>query len=81
MTITAEVFPTRIRGAANGLVWAIAWLIGFVLWPYVTVWLQQETGSFYASFMTIPVLMVMMGIGVWFFVPEHGGKTLEAIAV
>jgi MFS family permease len=81
MTITAEVFPTRIRGAANGLVWAIAWLIGFVLWPYVTVWLQQETGSFYASFMTIPALMVMMGIGVWLFVPEHGGKTLEAIAV
>ncbi len=81
MTITAEVFPTRIRGAANGVVWAIAWLVGFVLWPFVTVWLQQTTGSFYASFMTIPVLMAFMAVGVWFFVPEHGGKTLDEISV
>ena len=81
MTITAEVFPTRIRGAANGVVWAIAWLVGFVLWPFVTVWLQQTTGSFYASFMTIPVLMAMMAVGVWFFVPEHGGKALDEISV
>jgi MFS family permease len=81
MTITAEVFPTRIRGAANGVVWAVAWLVGFVLWPFVTVWLQQTTGSFYASFMTIPALMAMMAIGVWFFVPEHGGKSLDEISV
>ena len=81
MTITAEVFPTRIRGAANGVVWAVAWLVGFVLWPFVTVWLQQTTGSFYAAFLCIPVLMLLMAIGVWRFVPEHGGKTLESIAV
>ena len=81
MTITAEVFPTRIRGAANGVVWAVAWLGGFVLWPFVTVWLQQTTGSFYASFMTIPALMAMMAVGVWFFVPEHGGKTLDEISI
>ena len=81
MVITAEVFPTRIRGAANGIVWAIAWLVGFVLWPFVTVWLQQTTGSFYASFMTIPVLMAMMAVGVWFFVPEHSGKQLDEISV
>lgn len=81
MTITAEVFPTRIRGAANGVVWAIAWLVGFVLWPFVTVWLQQTTGSFYASFMTIPALMALMAVGVWLWVPEHGGKTLDEISV
>jgi MFS family permease len=39
-TLTAEVFPTRIRGAANGVVWAIAYFVGFVLWPFVTVALQ-----------------------------------------
>jgi len=44
-TLTAEVFPTRIRGAANGVVWAIAYFVGFVLWPFVTVALQQSTGS------------------------------------
>ena len=32
-TLTAEVFPTRIRGAANGVVWAIAYFVGFVLFP------------------------------------------------
>src|SRR4051812_12745246 len=41
-TLTAEVFPTRIRGAANGIVWAIAYFVGFVLWPFVTVALQQS---------------------------------------
>jgi len=31
--------------------------------------------------MTIPALMALMAIGVWFFVPEHGGKTLDEISV
>src|SRR5438477_2848559 len=63
-TLTAEVFPTRIRGAANGVVWAIAYFVGFVLFPFVTVALQQHTGSFALSFLCIPVLMVAMAIGV-----------------
>ena len=35
MILTAEVYPTRIRGVGNGFTWAIAWLVGFVLWPFV----------------------------------------------
>ena len=62
-TLTAEVFPTRIRGAANGVVWAIAYFVGFVLFPFVTVALQQHTGSFALSFLCIPVLMIAMAIG------------------
>ena len=42
--LTAEIFPTRIRGVANGVVWAIAYFVGFVLWPLATVALQQSTG-------------------------------------
>jgi MFS family permease len=79
--LTAEVFPTRIRGAANGVVWAIAYFVGFVLFPFVTIGLQQATGSFAMSFLCIPVLMALMGIGVWLWVPEHGGKGLDDIAV
>jgi len=45
-TLTAEVFPTRIRGVANGVVWFIGFFVGFVLWPFATVALQQATGSF-----------------------------------
>jgi MFS family permease len=80
-TLTAEVFPTRIRGAANGVVWAIAYFVGFVLFPFVTVALQQHTGSFALSFLCIPVLMVAMAIGVTMVVPEHSGKELNEIIV
>jgi MFS family permease len=80
-TLTAEVFPTRIRGAANGIVWAIAYFVGFVLWPFVTVALQQSTGSFALAFQCIPAFMVAMAIGVWLWVPEHAGKELNAIIV
>jgi MFS family permease len=80
-TLTAEVFPTRIRGAANGVVWAIAYFVGFVLWPFATVALQQSTGSFALAFLFIPVFMIAMAIGVWLSVPEHAGKDLNAIIV
>ena len=80
-TLTAEVFPTRIRGAANGVVWAIAYFVGFVLFPFVTVALQQHTGSFALSFLCIPVLMVAMAIGVTMMLPEHSGKELDEIIV
>jgi MFS family permease len=78
-TLTAEVFPTRIRGAANGVVWAIGYFVGFVLWPFVTVALQQATGSFTLAFLCIPVFMIAMATGVWLSVPEHAGKELNAI--
>lgn len=62
-TLTAEVFPTRNRGSANGVVWTIAYFIGFVLWPFVTVALQQSTGSFALAFLCIPVFMIAMASG------------------
>ncbi|WP_428669381.1 MFS transporter [Reyranella sp.] len=79
--LTAEIFPTRIRGVANGVVWAIAYFVGFVLWPFATVALQQSTGSFKLAFLCIPVFMVLMAIGVWLWVPEHAGKELNEISV
>jgi MFS family permease len=80
-TLTAEIFPTRIRGAANGVVWAIAWFVGFVLWPFATVAIQQATGSFALAFLCIPVFMAAMGIGVFLSVPENAGRELNAISV
>jgi len=52
--LTAEIYPTRIRGVGNGFTWATAWFVGFVLWPFVTVWLTERTGSFAASFLIVP---------------------------
>ena len=76
-----QVFPTRFRGVANGFVRFIGFFVGFVLWPFATVALQQATGSFALAFLTIPVFMAAMAVGVWFMVPEHAGKELNAIAV
>ena len=56
-------------------------LFGFVLWPFVTVALQQSTGSFALAFLCIPVFMIAMAVGVWMAVPEHTGKELDAIIV
>ena len=79
--LTAEIYPTRIRGAGNGFTWATAWLVGFVLWPFVTIWLTERTGSFAASFLIVPVAMLLMGLGIWLFTPDHAGKDLDSIAV
>ena len=57
---TAEMYPTRIRGVGNGFSWAVAFLIGAVLWPFVSVYLRETTGSFVAAFLLIPVILVVM---------------------
>jgi MFS family permease len=80
MVLTAEVYPTRIRGVGNGFSWSVAWLVGFVLWPFVAVALQQRTGSFAAAFLLIPAAMAFMAAGIWLFTPDHAGKDLDAIA-
>jgi MFS transporter, putative metabolite:H+ symporter len=33
--------------------------VGFVLWPFVAIALQQHTGSFAAAFLVIPVAMLL----------------------
>jgi MFS transporter, putative metabolite:H+ symporter len=79
--LTAEIYPTRIRGVGNGFTWATAWFVGFVLWPFFTVWLTERTGSFAASFLIVPFAMLLMGGGIWLFTPDHAGKDLDSIAV
>lgn len=79
MILTAEVYPTRIRGVGNGFSWSVAWLFGFVLWPFLAVGLQQYTGSFAAAFLLIPAAMACMALGVWWFTPDHAGLDLDQI--
>jgi MFS family permease len=78
---TAEMYPTRIRGVGNGFSWAVAVLVGAVLWPFVSVYLRQTTGSFAAAFLLIPVILLVMAGIIWFYSPEHAGKELDQISV
>jgi MFS family permease len=80
-TYTAEMFPTRIRGVGNGFAWTVGMFAGYVLWPFVSVWLRELTGSFQAAFFLIPVIMVVQVIIIWVYSPEHAGKDLDQIAV
>jgi len=78
---TAEMFPTRISGVGNGFSWAVAFVIGAVLWPFVSVYLRETTGSFIAAFLLIPVILLVMAAIIWFYSPEHARKELDAISV
>ena len=78
---TAEMYPTRVRGVGNGFSWALAFLVGYVLWPFVTVWLRESTGSWTGAFLMIPAFMIVQAAVVWLFSPEHAGKDLDGIHV
>jgi putative MFS transporter len=80
-TYTAEMYPTRIRGVGNGFSWSMTFLIGAVVWPSVSVWLRETTGSFVAAFLLVPVILVAMAAIIWFYSPEHPRKDLDQIAV
>ncbi|MBS0644151.1 MAG: MFS transporter [Acetobacteraceae bacterium] len=79
-TYTAEMYPTRIRGVGNGFSWTIGMFCGYVLWPFVSVYLRQTTGSFQAAFLLIPAIMVLQTIIIWVYSPEYARKELDAIA-
>jgi len=63
------------------LSWAVAFVIGAVLWPFVSVYLRETTGSFVAAFLLIPVILLAMAGIIWFYSPEHARKELDQISV
>jgi MFS family permease len=80
-TYTAEMYPTRIRGVGNGFSWTIGMFCGYVLWPFVSVYLRETTGSFQAAFLLIPVIMMIQAAIVWFYSPEYARQELDEIAI
>jgi MFS family permease len=79
-TYTAEMFPTRIRGVGNGFAWTVGMFCGYVLWPFVSVYLRQTTGSFQAAFLLIPIIMIVQTVIIWVYSPEYARKELDEIA-
>ena len=75
--VISELFPTRIRGRAAGLVTMLGWSTGFVISQSLPRLLESLGGarvfSIYGAATTLAVVYV------WWMVPETRGKTLEAI--
>jgi putative MFS transporter len=65
----------------NGFSWLLGLLVGYVLWPFVSVYLRQATGSFRAAFLIIPVVMVLQTIIIGVYSPEYARRELNEIAV
>jgi MFS family permease len=80
-TYTAEMYPTRVRGVGNGFSWGVAFLVGLVLWPFVSVWLRETSGSFHTAFLLIPIIMLAQAAVMWRYSPENAGKDLDAIHI
>jgi hypothetical protein len=45
------------------------------VWPFVSVYLRQTTGSFQAAIMVIQTLII------WFYGPENAGMELDEIGM
>jgi MFS transporter, putative metabolite:H+ symporter len=75
----SELYPTRIRATGTGFTLAFATLIGYVLWPYVLVYLRQWTGSFSACFLLSAGVLILVALIVWFFSPESARRELNSI--
>jgi hypothetical protein len=43
--------------------------------------LTEWTGSFAGRFLTVPLAMLLMGLGIWRFTPDHAGKNLDSVAI
>ncbi len=70
----AEIFPTRIKELAVCLTTTVQWLSQFAVSRATPYMLSSLRGGFFFFFASC---LVVMGLGVWFFIPETKGKTLE----
>lgn len=80
LTYSAELFPTRIRGAGSGFAWTVAGILGFGT-PYAAVWLRDLSGSFALPFLIIVPVLCVQVIGLWLFKVEYAGRSLDSINI
>jgi hypothetical protein len=72
----AEIFPTRIKELAVCICTASQWLFQFAVARASPYMLASLKGGFFFFFASC---IVVMGIGVWWLVPETKGRTLEGM--
>jgi hypothetical protein len=76
-----QFFAGVLERAERCFRWAVAFVIGAVLWPFVSVYLRETTGSFVAAFLLIPIILLVMAGVIWLYSPEHARKELDSISV
>ena len=74
-------YPTRIRGVGNRFSSGVAFVIGAMLWPLVSVYLRETAGIFIAAFLLSPVILLVIAAIIWLYSAEHARKELDAISV
>ncbi len=72
-----ELFPTYLRSRAAGLCTVLLWAANWAIGQFAPVMLDAWGGL--GTFIFFAVLNLVIGVGVYFFVPETKDKSLEQI--
>lgn len=73
-----ELFPTMLRGTAQGVTFAIArFEIG--IWSFFVPLLVSTTGGFHGMALILTLLLLISGLVAILFMPDTAGRSLEEI--
>jgi putative MFS transporter len=75
-TLTAELFPTRLRGTAAGIAGSLLGRLGFVVGPLVAGRFSAEIGSSAEAMSLLALTNLACVAVVWRFIPETRGAPL-----
>jgi inositol transporter-like SP family MFS transporter len=73
-----ELFPTMLRGTAQGVTFAIArFEIG--IWSFFVPILVSTTGGLHGMALVLTLLLLISGLVAIVFMPDTAGRSLEEI--
>lgn len=75
--VTAEIYPSRIRGTAMALSTGISWACAFLVVQFYP-WMESTIGAG-AAFGIFAFLLVAAALFIWLLIPETKDKPLEEI--
>ncbi len=75
--VTAEMYPSRIRGTAMALSTGVSWACAFIVVQFYP-WMEASLGT-NVAFGIFAVLLLVASLFIALYIPETKGKTLEEI--
>jgi MFS transporter, putative metabolite:H+ symporter len=79
-TLTAELFPTRLRATAAGVAGSLIGRLGFVVGPLAAGRLAAQLGSTADAMALLALVNAACVAVVWRFIPETRGAKLGELA-